>query len=224
MPSPPRAPLEVTGMSATSFTINWQASSSDGGSSIIEYIVEIKESSRRVYKKLGATKGAVTNFAVNYLETGQGYNFKITARNSVGLSEPFLPDDTIIAGSRISKFFKFLTVLQLLNNFHAYALGIKYEFAKTDASLYCLLGIFPPTKLSTPSKQSFCVYLRFFLLLFNYFSSTNLPKESQSSGDISKICIYRMEETRKRWRIRDHRLCYRKEVRIYANLGESSNY
>lgn len=103
VPSPPRAPLDVSGMTATSFTIKWQASSSDGGSPIIEYIVEMKESNRRVYRKLGSTKGAVTNFAVNYLETGQGYNFKITAKNSIGLSEPFIPDDTIIAGSRLSK-------------------------------------------------------------------------------------------------------------------------
>uniref|UniRef100_A0A1Y1MXQ4 Fibronectin type-III domain-containing protein n=1 Tax=Photinus pyralis TaxID=7054 RepID=A0A1Y1MXQ4_PHOPY len=102
VPSPPRAPLEVSGMSATSFTISWQASASDGGSSIIEYIVEMKESNRRVFKKLGATKGAVTNFAVNYLEKDQGYNFKITARNAVGLSEPFLPEDTITAGARIT--------------------------------------------------------------------------------------------------------------------------
>ncbi|KAF5301261.1 hypothetical protein FQR65_LT00961 [Abscondita terminalis] len=102
VPSPPRAPLEVSGMSATSFTINWQASSSDGGSSIIEYIVEMKEANRRVFKKLGGTKGAVTSFSVNYLEKDQGYNFKITARNSVGLSEPFLPEDTITAGSRIT--------------------------------------------------------------------------------------------------------------------------
>ena len=102
VPSPPRAPLEVSGMTATSFTISWQPSSSDGGSSIIEYIVEIKEANRRVYKKLGATRGAVTNFAVNYLEKDQGYNFKIIARNAIGLSEPFLPDDTITAGARIT--------------------------------------------------------------------------------------------------------------------------
>lgn len=105
MPSPPRAPLEVSGMTATSFTVNWQPSASDGGSAITEYIVEMKEANRRVYKKLGSTRGAVTNYAVNYLEKDQGYNFKITAKNSVGLSEPFIPDDTIVAGARLSKSF-----------------------------------------------------------------------------------------------------------------------
>lgn len=35
---------------------------------------------------------------------------------------------------------------------NAFALGIHYQFAKTDETLYCLLGIFPPAKLSTRSK------------------------------------------------------------------------
>lgn len=90
-------------MTATSFTIKWQESASDGGSPILEYIVEMKEADKTFFKKLGATKGRVTEFAINYLEKDHGYNFKITARNEVGFSEPFIPEDTITAGARISK-------------------------------------------------------------------------------------------------------------------------
>lgn len=41
--------------------------------------------------------------SANYLTKGKGYNFRITARNAIGISEPYLPEDTIISGSRLSK-------------------------------------------------------------------------------------------------------------------------
>lgn len=102
-PSPPQAPLEVTGMTATSFTLNWQPSSSDGGSPITEYVVEIKESSEKEFKKYGSTKGQDTYLGINYLIKDHGYNFKIYAKNAIGVSEPFAPTETIVAGSRLSK-------------------------------------------------------------------------------------------------------------------------
>lgn len=102
-PSPPQGPLEIYGMTSTSFSIKWQPSASDGGSPILEYIVEMKEASSKNFKKLGSTKGSVTDIAVNYLEKDHGYQFKITARNAIGVSEPYLPEDTIVAGSRLSK-------------------------------------------------------------------------------------------------------------------------
>lgn len=92
-------------MTDTSFTIQWQSSENDGGSPIIEYIVEMKEAtSKKAFKKLGSTKGNVTDIAVNYLEKGHGYKFRITARNAIGVSDPFLPEEAIVAGSRISKY------------------------------------------------------------------------------------------------------------------------
>lgn len=102
-PSPPQGPLEIYGMTSTSFSIKWQPSASDGGSPILEYIVEIKEASSKNFKKLGSTKGSVTDIAVNYLEKDHGYQFKITAKNAIGVSEPYLPEDTVVAGSRLSK-------------------------------------------------------------------------------------------------------------------------
>lgn len=91
-------------MTSTSFSIKWQASEYDGGSSILEYVIEMKEASSKSFKKIGSTKGNVTDIAVNYLEKDHGYNFRITARNAIGVSEPFLPEDTIVAGSRLSKY------------------------------------------------------------------------------------------------------------------------
>lgn len=90
-------------MTDTSFTIHWQPSENDGGSPIIEYIVEIRETTLKEYKKLGSTKAVDTVMSVQYLSKGKGYNFRITARNAIGISEPYLPEETIVAGSRLSK-------------------------------------------------------------------------------------------------------------------------
>uniref|UniRef100_A0AAR5PDB0 Titin-like n=1 Tax=Dendroctonus ponderosae TaxID=77166 RepID=A0AAR5PDB0_DENPD len=125
-PSPPRGPLEVSGMTAQSFTIQWQPPENDGNSEILEYIIESKDMKlKRDFKKIGATKGSITDFAVSELKKDHGYKFKIYARNAVGISDPYCPDETVIAGSRIR---------------------IEYHFAKTDETMYCLLGIFPPAK------------------------------------------------------------------------------
>ncbi|KAK9730490.1 Variant SH3 domain [Popillia japonica] len=101
-PSPPQGPLEVSGMTDTSFTLSWQPSAKDGGSPIIEYIVEMRESTKTEFKKIGATKEGKTFISVNYLEKDHSYRFRITARNEVGLSEPYEPSDSITAGSRLT--------------------------------------------------------------------------------------------------------------------------
>lgn len=104
-------------MTATSFTLAWQPSASDGGSPIIEYIVEMRESTKTEFKKIGAAKEGKTFISVSYLEKDHGYNFRITARNAVGLSDPYEPDDKIVAGSRLSKlskkFARFLIIILL---------------------------------------------------------------------------------------------------------------
>lgn len=83
----------------------WRPSEKDGGSKILEYIVEIKENSKKVWKTVGTTSREITTLFVENLIKDQGYHFRITARNKVGSSEPLATDEKIIAGSRISKFF-----------------------------------------------------------------------------------------------------------------------
>ena len=51
-PGPPRGPLEVSGMTKTSFTIKWQSPEDDGGSPITEYITEMKETSKQTWQKV----------------------------------------------------------------------------------------------------------------------------------------------------------------------------
>lgn len=104
-PSPPRGPIEISGMTDTSFTLTWKPSEKDGGSRIIEYIIEIRESNKKVWKTLSITPFDQTSIFVQKLVKDQGYHFRITARNKMGTSDPLITDEKIVAGRQISKFF-----------------------------------------------------------------------------------------------------------------------
>lgn len=95
-------------MSSNSFTIKWQPPEYDGGSPILEYIIEMRDQKKGEFKKIGSTKGDITDILVKYLEKDHGYFFKITARNTVGVSDPYETSDVIIAGSRLSKYILFV--------------------------------------------------------------------------------------------------------------------
>lgn len=51
-PSPPRGPLDVSGMTETSFTVGWQPPENDGGTPLIEYIVERRELSKKAWQRV----------------------------------------------------------------------------------------------------------------------------------------------------------------------------
>lgn len=113
-PSIPRGPIDVSGMTDTSFTLTWKPSEKDGGSRIIEYIVEMRESNKKVWKSISITQFDVTSVFVQKLVKDQGYHFRITARNKIGSSEALMSDDQIIAGRQISKFNYSITIIYQL--------------------------------------------------------------------------------------------------------------
>ena len=102
-PSSPRGPIEISGMTDTSFTITWKPSEKDGGSRIIEYIIEIRESNKKVWKTVSITPFDQTSIFVQKLVKDQGYHFKISARNKMGTSDPLITDEKIVAGRQISE-------------------------------------------------------------------------------------------------------------------------
>lgn len=103
-PTAPRAPIDVSGMTDDSLVLSWLAPEKDGGSKIIHYIVEIRETTVEKWTKVGKTDGDRTNILVKNLRKNTSYKFKIRAQNEAGLSPPLLPDEEIVAGSKISMF------------------------------------------------------------------------------------------------------------------------
>ena len=53
--------------------------------------------------QIGSTKHETTHFSVSDLKTDVPYNFRITAKNSVGTGPPYIAEEPIAAGRRISK-------------------------------------------------------------------------------------------------------------------------
>ena len=105
VPSPPRGPIETTGMTNTSFTLKWRPSEKNGGTKIIEYIVEIRETSKKVWKMIGSTNGNDTLLEIENLIKKKAYDFRITARNKAGTSQPWVTEESIVVGKKISKYY-----------------------------------------------------------------------------------------------------------------------
>uniref|UniRef100_A0A182P3R5 Titin n=1 Tax=Anopheles epiroticus TaxID=199890 RepID=A0A182P3R5_9DIPT len=101
-PSPPRGPIETSGMTSSSFTLMWQPSESNGGSKITEYVVEVKEAKKKVWKVVGTTSASETSLLIENLAMNKAYDFKITAKNKVGTSEPLQTVESIVAGKEIT--------------------------------------------------------------------------------------------------------------------------
>ena len=116
-PSAPRFPTEVTGMSDTALTLVWQPPERDGGGKIIEYTVEIKETTVEKWRSYGKTIDNRTNISIENLIKDTSYEFRICARNDAGTGPPLITEDAIIAGRKISKFdlfFKYSFLILML--------------------------------------------------------------------------------------------------------------
>lgn len=139
-PSPPRGPIEISGMTDTSFTLTWKPSEKDGGSRIIEYIIEIRESNKKVWKTVSITPFDQTSIFVQKLVKDQGYHFRITARNKMGTSNPLITDEKIIAGRQISKFSVSPFKTFVVQNLWIFTLNVTLSQThhKTIFSLLCL--------------------------------------------------------------------------------------
>ncbi|XP_044005491.1 titin-like [Aphidius gifuensis] len=97
-PGPPTGPLEILGMTTTSFTIKWNHPSVDGGLSIIDYIVDMKETTAKTWQQLGTTIYDKPYIDVTSVKIGSSYVFRISARNTVGTGASYISETPIVIG------------------------------------------------------------------------------------------------------------------------------
>lgn len=88
-------------MTDTSLTLSWSVPEKDGGSVILEYIIEIRETNAETWTQYGTSK--VTNIFVEELIKERSYEFRICARNDAGIGPALITEDSIVAGRKISK-------------------------------------------------------------------------------------------------------------------------
>lgn len=115
-PSPPRGPVQASGMTKDSFVVSWEKSETDGGSAITNYIIDIKKSTEKQWSQYGTTTSEVTHLLLKDLSQSTGYDIRICARNNVGDSLYLESEESIVTGRQPSKsMFRFAQMISQLN-------------------------------------------------------------------------------------------------------------
>ncbi len=81
--------------------LRWNFPESDGGSRVLEYIVERREVGKKSWKQVGTS--TLTSIEIRGLKKNSAYNFRVIARNSVGCSDPFIIEETFTTARAVPK-------------------------------------------------------------------------------------------------------------------------
>ena len=107
-PGPPTYPFTMTEFSKTSLTLTWGPSHTDGGSAILHYILEKRESWKSTFQHVTKVKpegqGQKLTHCVEGLKEDQDYMFRVFAENSVGASKAIETDVPYKPRSPFSKY------------------------------------------------------------------------------------------------------------------------
>jgi hypothetical protein len=93
-PGKPTGPIDAIDITGEAMTLRWLPPKDDGGDEVTNYIVEKKDSSGQ-WVKVGQPIG--TSFRVRNLEPGHKYEFRISAENQYGISDPLQTLEPIMA-------------------------------------------------------------------------------------------------------------------------------
>lgn len=110
VPSPPEAPLRILTVTQDSCELEWKPPKHDGGSPILNYAVEIRESRRSMWGRAGTTKPDKTKFTARNLVVNNEYYFRIRAVNAEGESQPLEGTESVIPRIKLGKNFKCSTI------------------------------------------------------------------------------------------------------------------
>ncbi len=103
-PASPEGPLEVLNLDAESCTLRWKEPKDNGGGDVNNYIVEKREEGAEKWTKV-ALNNSDTSCAVKGLENGKRYEFRVSAGNMYGNSNPLVSDEPVKAKWPFSKFY-----------------------------------------------------------------------------------------------------------------------
>ncbi|KAI0982140.1 hypothetical protein GJ496_002986, partial [Pomphorhynchus laevis] len=93
-PGKMKKPLKVADVTSDSAVLSWEPPDDDGGKPIQSYVIEKREVGGQ-WTPAGTTSG--TRLKVTNLKEGRQYDFRVMAENSVGVGEPLVTDEPIVA-------------------------------------------------------------------------------------------------------------------------------
>ncbi|KAL3982100.1 Fibronectin type III domain family protein [Acanthocheilonema viteae] len=95
-PSTPQGPIEVTNVTKDGCVLNWQPPEDDGGSEIVNYVVEKRDLQSNIWTPVSAFVPGTTA-VVSKLTEGHQYEFRVMAENANGRSDPLNSDSPVFA-------------------------------------------------------------------------------------------------------------------------------
>ncbi|TPP56261.1 Twitchin [Fasciola gigantica] len=96
VPGSPGGPLEPTEVKADEITLKWKAPEDDGGQPVTNYILEKRVKGTDTWQKVSAFLKSPTA-TVRNLDEGKEYEFRVSAENPMGVSEPLTTEHAIKA-------------------------------------------------------------------------------------------------------------------------------
>lgn len=103
-PAAPEGPLRFEDIQAHSVRVCWKPPKDDGGTEILGYIVERRESTKVAWYTVDS-RVVDTSLVVKGLQDNVEYHFKVTAENKFGISGSLKSEQPVVPKTPICKYF-----------------------------------------------------------------------------------------------------------------------
>lgn len=97
--------------------LEWGPSEHDGGTPILQYAVEIRESRRTMWGRAGVVDANTTRYVARNLVIDNEYYFRIRAINAEGESQPLEGEESVIPRKKKGILFHYFGVFLQFCNF-----------------------------------------------------------------------------------------------------------
>lgn len=114
LPVAPSQPW-VSAVTKESITVNWKEPSSDGGSHVFGYHLQMKDRNSILWQKVNTTVIRATHFKVTNVNAGLIYEFKVAAENAAGIGPISKSSDPVLAIDACGKHLVSCKMLILVN-------------------------------------------------------------------------------------------------------------